>query len=155
MPSHFSRSNGLRLFVASALALSFVYFGAKQIWPALRDGVIRPPGELHSCDLYLEFVTRRPQLASSLSGALRDLPPEKPIAIVMRDADPDSSLLGMLSSYLAWPHTVKVIQAQPGSPPVDPHQYSAIIYCHLPQGRTALPVIALSSNFRVAIAPAP
>src|SRR5438477_13097742 len=36
-------------------------------------------------------------------------PPEKRILILDREDDPASSLLGMLTAYLAWPHPIEIV----------------------------------------------
>src|SRR5262249_8800156 len=104
------------------------------------------PNELHSCDLYLEFVAHRPRLAAKLSDGLRTLPAEKPIAIVLHEADPDSCLLAMLSAYLAWPHTIQLVRAEREPAITNPRDFSAIVFCNLPEERSSLPTIALSSK---------
>jgi hypothetical protein len=155
MVRRFSKRDLFALTLATGFLLAFAFFGAKQVLPALQEGNFRPATELYSCDLYLDLVAHRPQFAAKLSSALRALPAEKPIAIVMRDTDADSSLLGMLSAYLAWPHKVRIVRVQRETPRLSPSDYSAIIYCNVPQKPSSLPVIALSSKSGVAIASSP
>ena len=147
--------NVLRLALAGSFAVAFILCGAKPVWLGLRAGAIRSPGEFHSCDSYLEFVTHRPQLAAKLSDAFRALPPGKPIAIVVREEDSASSLLVMLSAYLAWPHTVEILRTEGNPPTINPRDYAAIIYCQLPRERASLPVIRISNNFFLAVSSSP
>jgi hypothetical protein len=151
---HLAKPRALPLSLTLGFAIAFAVSGARQVGPALRAGAIHPPSELHSCDLYLELVAHRPQLAARLSAALRALPSDKPIAIVLRDQDPESAFLGMLSAYLAWPHTIHIFRVEEVSPAVSPRDYVAIIYCNLPQENAPSPEIVLSQNLRVALSSA-
>jgi hypothetical protein len=149
------KAEALRLSLAAVFAAGFVFCGAKQVGPALRDGSIHSPAELHSCDLYLEYVTHRPGFAAKYSEALRTLPSGKPIAIIMREEDPASSLLGMLSAYLGWPHAVRIFRIDRNPSPFLPEHYVAIVYCNLSPGPNPRTVVTVSDNLHVAISSSP
>ena len=93
------------------LLTAFFCIGAVKVFNRAPEGSILPTGDtsFHSSDSFLHFAAG-PTDASKRLIAFFDLaPPGKRILILDREDDPASSLLGMLTAYLAWPHPVEIV----------------------------------------------
>lgn len=93
----------------------------------------------HSSDSFLQFVGGPPRASEPLIGLFDLASPQKPVLILDRGDDPASSLLGMLTAYLAWPHPVQIIdRARIGGSSATPlwpdlHSTAAIVACRVPR----------------------
>jgi hypothetical protein len=93
------------------LLTAFFCISAPKVLNRAPKGSISPTGDtsFHSSDSFLRFAAG-PTDASKRLIAFFDLgSPGKRILILDREDDPASSLLGMLTAYLAWPHPVEIV----------------------------------------------
>jgi hypothetical protein len=93
------------------LLTAFFLVSAPKVLNRAPKGSISPTGDVafHSTDSFLRFAAG-PSDASKRLIALFDLAsPGKRILILDREDDPASSLLGMLTAYLSWPHPVEIV----------------------------------------------
>src|SRR5438477_896337 len=123
------------------LLAAFFCISAPRVFNRALKSSVSPTGDtsFYSSDHFLGFAAG-PAGASKRLIALFDLvPPGKRILVLDREDDPASSLLGMLTAYLAWPHPVEIVdlartRANRGevaatdlSPP------AAIAFCRVPR----------------------
>lgn len=131
------------------LLIAFFCVGAPKIFNRAPKGSISPSGDtaFHSSDSFLHFAAG-PTDASKRLIALFDLtPPGKRILVLDREDDPASSLLGMLTAYLAWPRPVEIVdlsrtrvnRGEKAAPDLSPP--AAVVLCRvhrpaeLPEGK--------------------
>ena len=131
------------------LLTAFFCIGTVKVFNRAPEGSILPTGDtsFHSSDSFLHFAAG-PTDASKRLIAFFDLaPPGKRILILDREDDPASSLLGMLTAYLAWPHPVEIVdlartrlnRGEVAAPDLSPP--AAIVLCRvrrpaeLPEGK--------------------
>jgi hypothetical protein len=131
------------------VAAAFFAVSAPKVLRRAPKGSIVPAGDVsfHSSDSFLRFAAG-PTNASEKLIALFDLAaPGKRILVLDREDDPASSLLGMLTAYLAWPHPVEIVDlagtrahaSEVSSPDLTPP--AAIVLCRvrrpleLPEGK--------------------
>jgi hypothetical protein len=73
-------------------------------------------GPFHSSNIFLHFATGATDTSERLIALFDSLASAKPILIFERGDDPRSTLLGMMTAYLAWPHPVRIFDmARAGS----------------------------------------
>ena len=102
-------------------------------------GSISPTGDpsFHSSDTLLRFATGTNNASEQLLAFFRSMPPGKRVVIIDHEDDPSSSLIGMLSAYLAWPHPVELVDlvrtraSRPDGIQLDHNPPAAIIFCRL------------------------
>jgi hypothetical protein len=131
------------------LLTAFFWVSAPTVLYRAPKGSIAPTGDpsFHSSDSFLRFAAG-PRDASKRLIAFFDLgSPKKRILILDREDDPASSLVGMLTAYLAWPHPVEIVDlahthvnhAEIAAPDLSPP--AAVVLCRvhrpadLPEGK--------------------
>jgi len=129
----------LWLFVLAA----FFYVGAPKVLRRAPRGSIAPVGDtsFHSSDTLLRFATGASNASQHLIAFFELAPPGKRIVIIDHEDDPASSLIAMLTAYLAWPHPVELAElvrtraSRAEKIKLDRSPPAAIVFCRL--GRPA------------------
>lgn len=91
------------------LAFSFVVAGAPPTFRDLAAYSPRAPSAFHTTDSFLRFATDTPVSSEDLITQFDALPPSQGVLVFFNSTDPRSSLLQMVTGYLAWPHPVRAI----------------------------------------------
>src|SRR4051812_46316508 len=91
---------------------AFVVIGAQRVWPTLKTGQLRPMLPNDSTDRYLEslYLTNG---SERILAALEGTPRDKPLALVLPDAEKKSAFIYQLVTYLAWPREVRWVVLKP------------------------------------------
>ncbi len=122
------------------LLTSFFCVTVPKIFSGAPKGSIPPTGDtaFHTTDSFWHAAGQT-GVSKRLIAFFDSAPPGKRILILDRDDDLSSSLLGMLTAYLAWPHPIEIVDlartrvnrgevaATDLSPP------AAIAFCRVPR----------------------
>jgi hypothetical protein len=114
---------------------AFLFSTAPTVWRGL-GGQFGGVSEFHSSDLYLQGLTDMPHCSERFIRFSATVPTQKPILIVVRKGSLQGSLMGMIMSYLAWPHATVLITV-PGADcatelaRIAPDSISAIAFCEV------------------------
>jgi len=95
---------------------------------------IRLVGPFHSSNSFLYFASGTTDGSERLIALFDSLPSSKTILIFVRNDDPRSSFLGMMTAYLAWPHPVWIVDvmgAGLGNGSGRNGSVAAVVYCRL------------------------
>jgi hypothetical protein len=123
------------------LLTAFFCVSVPRIFSRAPKGSIPPTGDtaFHTTDSFWHFAGEPDGVSKRLNAFLDLASPGKRILILEREDDPASSLLGMLTAYLAWPHPIEIVDlarthvnrsevaATDLSPP------AAIVLCRVPR----------------------
>jgi len=101
------------------LLAAFVCVSAPKVFELGPAAATAPIGDesFHSTNSFLEFATGAKQMSRPLIAFFELAPPEKKILVLAREDDPVSSLLAKSSGYLAWPHSVEIVDLAPDRVP--------------------------------------
>jgi hypothetical protein len=95
------------------MVLLSAFFGVSvpNIFNRAPKGSIPPTGDtaFHTTDSFWHFAGGPAGVSKRLNAFLDLASPGKRILILDREDDPASSLLGMLTAYLAWPHPIEIV----------------------------------------------
>ncbi len=146
-----------------ALSIAFICVGAPKILQRAPKGSIAPRGDLafHTSDTLFLYASGSSYTSRRLIESFESAPSGKRIVILEQDDDPESSLLGMLTAYVAWPRPVEIVdlahkRVSPGNQrAVDLSPPAAIVVCrvsrpaNLPEGKhfgSGIEVIPVTMN---------
>jgi hypothetical protein len=92
------------------LLTAFFCISVPKVFNRAPKGSISPTGDtsFHTSDSFWH-ATGRTDVSKRLIAFFDLAPPGKRILILDREDDLASSLLGMLTAYLAWPHPVEIV----------------------------------------------
>jgi hypothetical protein len=123
------------------LMTAFFCVSAPKIFSRAPKGSISPTGDtsFHTSDSFWRFAAGSTDVSKRLIAFFDLGPPGKRILILDREDDPASSLLGMLTAYLAWPHPVEIVdlartrvdRGEVAAPDLSPP--AAIVLCRVPR----------------------
>jgi hypothetical protein len=117
----------------------FFYVAAPQIYWKAPRGSVAPIGDpaFHSTNSFLHYATGEDHASQKLISLVRSATPQQRLLILDHEDDPKSSLIGMVSAYLTWPHPVEMVDLvrtranRPDVIQVDRTPPAAIIFCRL------------------------
>jgi hypothetical protein len=119
----------------AALLTLFICLTAPKIVRRVSEGSSNLVGDasFHSSDTLLLFATGTTGISDRLVRFFDSVPREQRILVLERNDDPASSLIAMLSAYLAWPHPVKVnvIRNKGDAIGTDSTPLGAIVFCRV------------------------
>jgi hypothetical protein len=93
------------------LLTAFFCISVPKVFNRAAKGSISPTGDtaFHTSDSFWHFAGGPDGVSKRLTAFLDLASPGKRILILDREDDPASSLLGMLTAYLAWPHPIEIV----------------------------------------------
>lgn len=120
------------LWIAAITA--FVSVSLPTIFRGVSRGTQHFVGPFHSSDSFLNYSTGVRNGSERLVTLFDALPPKKEILIIVRDDNKQSSFLGMVVAYLAWPHPVQIVDLKQMAEPLERAQrnsIAAVAFCHV------------------------
>jgi hypothetical protein len=117
------------------LGAAFLYSTALTVGHGF-SGRVGGVSEFHSTDLYLQGLTGMPHGSEKFIRFGASVPTQKPILIVVRKGSLEGSLMGMILSYLAWPHSTQLMTVNGADCStelgrIEPDSISAVAFCEV------------------------
>lgn len=123
-----------RMVVWATAIAAFMAVSAPKIFRGVSRNSIQFAGPFHSTDNFLNFETGARNGSERLIALFASMPPSKEIVIFIRGDDKQSSFLGMVVAYLAWPHPVKIVDLKQADGPAEiatTDSVAAVAFCHV------------------------
>lgn len=135
----------------AVLGCAFVVVGAPHVWEALRAQHFGPALPYHTSNIYFSGLLHIPNGSERLQYAFSALPPDRPVAVVLRDDDEESTFVGYLVSYFGWPREVRFLPLKPENAAgqlqsLDRAPLGAIFFHGIDPPVTMQPVIRIGSG---------
>ena len=123
-------------FVCAILGCAFVAVSTPRIWEVIRRAKLEPISQTHATDAYMVAILKVRNGSERLLRIFSSLPPERPVAVVLREGDDDGAVIAFLVSYFGWPREVHLVRVNHDNVvrqmhSLDRFPLSAIFYCRV------------------------
>ena len=133
-PPKATRTAMLWRIVWTLVVVAFLVSTVPTVIPGFHGQFLQLGQPYHSTDLYLQSITELPNCSTRFRELVRKTPREKSILIVVPRGSARGSLVGMVFSYLAWPHPTRIMTVSsddcgPELARVTPNSLAAVTFC--------------------------
>ena len=136
MAHRFRGGRAAHVLLWSGVAIALLVVSAPKIYRGATTFSLQPGQPLHTSDRFLQFATGANDASRELMASFESVPPSKSVIIFVGKGDARSSLLGMTSAYLAWPHPVRLTEINGSNSDAEvlalnPATVAALVFCRV------------------------